>query len=65
MLTEIHTILYLFAEVSYDPSSLLASGSDDQTAIIWDAVAHRTKLIHRTGHSGNIFSVKVSNSFVV
>jgi WD and tetratricopeptide repeat-containing protein 1 len=46
--------------VSNNFSSLLASGSDDQTAIIWDAVAHRTKLIHRTGHSGNIFSVKVS-----
>jgi WD and tetratricopeptide repeat-containing protein 1 len=48
----------VLAKVSNNFSSLLASGSDDQTAIIWDAVAHRTKLIHRTGHSGNIFSVK-------
>ena len=39
--------------------SLLASGSDDHHAIIWDPF--QRKLMHRvnTGHNGNIFSVKV------
>lgn len=43
---------------------LLASGSDDQNIIIWDAFRHRKLLSHSTGHMGNIFSVKVSWSLL-
>lgn len=40
--------------------SLLASGSDDVQVILWDPFLHRSKTIIRTGHQGNIFSVKVT-----
>ena len=38
--------------------SLLASGSDDLTVILWDALKGRKLVKIRTGHTGNIFSVK-------
>ncbi|XP_006814387.1 WD and tetratricopeptide repeats protein 1-like, partial [Saccoglossus kowalevskii] len=37
---------------------LLASGSDDLNAIIWEPMKHRQLCTIRTGHHGNIFSVK-------
>lgn len=40
--------------------SLLASGSDDQHAIIWDPFKHKKLTTMHTGHAANIFSVKVS-----
>ena len=42
--------------------SLLVSGSDDLNAILWDPMHHRAKCVIKTGHSGNIFSVKVTLS---
>lgn len=39
--------------------SLLASGSDDQHAIIWDPFKHKKLTTMHTGHAANIFSVKV------
>lgn len=39
--------------------SLLASGSDDQHAIIWDPFRHKKLTTMHTGHAANIFSVKV------
>ncbi|XP_046570882.1 WD and tetratricopeptide repeats protein 1-like isoform X1 [Haliotis rubra] len=36
----------------------LASGSDDVQVIIWDPFHHRSQTTVRTGHQGNIFSVK-------
>lgn len=41
-----------------ETGSLLASGSDDVQVIIWDPFLHRSVTIIRTGHHGNIFSVK-------
>ncbi|XP_025099110.1 WD and tetratricopeptide repeats protein 1-like [Pomacea canaliculata] len=41
-----------------ETGSLLASGSDDVQVILWDPFLHRSKTIIRTGHQGNIFSVK-------
>lgn len=41
-----------------DKGSLLASGSDDVQVIVWDPFLHRPLSIIRTGHQGNIFSVK-------
>lgn len=38
--------------------SLLASGSDDLHAIIWDPHRHKQICTLRTGHHGNVFSVK-------
>uniref|UniRef100_A0A3P8PPG8 WD and tetratricopeptide repeats 1 n=1 Tax=Astatotilapia calliptera TaxID=8154 RepID=A0A3P8PPG8_ASTCA len=38
--------------------SLLASGSDDQHAIIWDPFRHKKLTTMHTGHAANIFSVK-------
>ncbi|PIK59155.1 putative WD and tetratricopeptide repeats protein 1, partial [Apostichopus japonicus] len=38
--------------------SLLASGSDDLHAIIWDPQRQKPKCTLRTGHHGNIFSLK-------
>ncbi|CAI8058109.1 WD and tetratricopeptide repeats protein 1, partial [Geodia barretti] len=38
--------------------SLLASGSDDLTAIVWDPLAKKQLASLPTGHTGNIFSVK-------
>ena len=40
--------------------SLLASGSDDVQVIIWDPFRKKQLTTIRTGHNGNIFSVKVS-----
>ncbi|ESO02556.1 hypothetical protein HELRODRAFT_65956, partial [Helobdella robusta] len=37
---------------------LLASGSDDVQVIIWDALRHKRLTSLRSGHRGNIFSVK-------
>uniref|UniRef100_A0AAQ6A9L2 WD and tetratricopeptide repeats 1 n=1 Tax=Amphiprion ocellaris TaxID=80972 RepID=A0AAQ6A9L2_AMPOC len=37
---------------------LLASGSDDQHAIIWDPFRHKKLTTMHTGHAANIFSVK-------
>uniref|UniRef100_A0A667ZC11 WD and tetratricopeptide repeats 1 n=1 Tax=Myripristis murdjan TaxID=586833 RepID=A0A667ZC11_9TELE len=37
---------------------LLASGSDDQHAIIWDPCKHKKLTTMHTGHAANIFSVK-------
>ena len=39
--------------------SLLVSGSDDLTAIVWDPLTRRQLASVPTGHTGNIFSVKV------
>lgn len=41
------------------PFSLLASGSDDQHTIVWDPLHHKKLLSMHTGHTANIFSVKV------
>lgn len=41
-----------------ETGSLLASGSDDVQVIIWDPFLHRSVAVVRTGHQGNIFSVK-------
>ena len=43
--------------------SLLASGSDDLDIILWDPLTQRLMTKIQTGHSGNIFSVKVRNKF--
>lgn len=42
--------------------SLLASGSDDQHTIVWDPLHHKKLLSMHTGHTANIFSVKVSKT---
>ena len=39
--------------------SLLASGSDDLDVILWDPLTKKLVTKIQTGHSGNIFSVKV------
>lgn len=36
----------------------LASGSDDSTVIIWDVFRRKKQNVIKTGHEGNIFSVK-------
>ena len=41
--------------------SLLASGSDDLDIILWDPLTKKLVTKIQTGHSGNIFSVKVRN----
>ena len=46
-------------------ASLLASGSDDLSAIIWDPFLRKTVVQMPTGHTGNIFSVKVSVHYVI
>ncbi|XP_041352477.1 WD and tetratricopeptide repeats protein 1-like isoform X2 [Gigantopelta aegis] len=38
--------------------TLLASGSDDVQVYIWDPFLYKTRAIVRTGHQGNIFTVK-------
>lgn len=50
----------LHFHVFYFSNSLLASGSDDLHAIIWDPQRQKQKCTLRTGHHGNLFSVKVS-----
>uniref|UniRef100_A0A8C5GA78 WD and tetratricopeptide repeats protein 1 n=1 Tax=Gouania willdenowi TaxID=441366 RepID=A0A8C5GA78_GOUWI len=44
--------------ISLDIFFLLASGSDDQHAIIWDPFRHKKLTTMHTGHAANIFSVK-------
>ncbi|KAJ8373235.1 hypothetical protein AAFF_G00267270 [Aldrovandia affinis] len=41
-----------------EKGDLLASGSDDQHAIVWDPFRHRKLITMHTGHAANIFSVK-------
>ncbi|XP_066285635.1 WD and tetratricopeptide repeats protein 1-like [Branchiostoma lanceolatum] len=41
-----------------EQGTLLASGSDDLNAIIWQPLVHKQLCLLRTGHQGNIFSVK-------
>ncbi|KAG7270907.1 hypothetical protein CRUP_000266 [Coryphaenoides rupestris] len=41
-----------------EKGDLLASGSDDQHAIIWEPFKHRKLTTMHTGHAANIFSVK-------
>uniref|UniRef100_A0A3B3SY39 WD and tetratricopeptide repeats 1 n=1 Tax=Paramormyrops kingsleyae TaxID=1676925 RepID=A0A3B3SY39_9TELE len=41
-----------------ESGDLLASGSDDQHAIVWDPFRHRKLITMHTGHAANIFSVK-------
>ena len=41
------------------------SGSDDLNAIVWDPLQSQMKCCIKTGHSGNIFSVKVLHYFYV
>ena len=41
--------------------SLLASGSDDVQVLLWDPFRKRKVTNIRTGHQGNIFSIKVSS----
>ncbi|CAL1543216.1 unnamed protein product [Lymnaea stagnalis] len=41
-----------------ESGSILASGSDDLHVILWDPFKHKTISKVRTGHQGNIFSVK-------
>lgn len=41
--------------------SILASGSDDMSVILWDPFCYKIIKVVRTKHVGNIFSVKVSN----
>lgn len=38
--------------------SVLASGSDDVSIILWDPFKHKLLTKYKTGHQGNIFSVK-------
>lgn len=38
---------------------ILASASDDMNIILWDPFRYEKKLVLRTHHQGNIFSVKV------
>ncbi|XP_068611719.1 WD and tetratricopeptide repeats protein 1 [Brachionichthys hirsutus] len=41
-----------------EQGDLLASGSDDQHAIIWDPFRHKKLTTMHTGHAANVFSVK-------
>ncbi|XP_059909163.1 WD and tetratricopeptide repeats protein 1 [Gadus macrocephalus] len=41
-----------------EKGDLLASGSDDQHAIIWEPFKHKKLTTMHTGHAANIFSVK-------
>lgn len=43
--------------------TLLASGSDDRTIIIWDPFKRTRENVVTTGHGGNIFSVKFMPDF--
>ncbi|EDO29936.1 predicted protein [Nematostella vectensis] len=41
-----------------ESGELLASGSDDLNAIIWEPLSYKKKCVIATGHTGNIFSIK-------
>ncbi|XP_043265307.1 WD and tetratricopeptide repeats protein 1-like isoform X2 [Colletes gigas] len=41
-----------------ESGQILASASDDMNIILWDPFRYEKKLVLRTGHHGNIFSVK-------
>lgn len=41
-----------------EKGDLLASGSDDQHAIVWDPFRHKALLSMHTGHTANVFTVK-------
>ncbi|XP_076670185.1 WD and tetratricopeptide repeats 1 isoform X2 [Andrena cerasifolii] len=41
-----------------ESGQILASASDDRNIILWDPFRYEKKLVLRTGHYGNIFSVK-------
>ncbi|XP_077976925.1 WD and tetratricopeptide repeats protein 1-like [Glandiceps talaboti] len=41
-----------------EKGNLLASGSDDLNTIIWEPMKHKQLCSIRTGHHGNVFSVK-------
>lgn len=41
-----------------EAGNLLVSGSDDLNAIVWDPLQRKMKCCIKTGHTGNIFSVK-------
>ncbi|XP_054012474.1 WD and tetratricopeptide repeats protein 1-like [Hylaeus anthracinus] len=41
-----------------ESGQILASASDDMNIILWDPFRYEKKLLLRTGHHGNIFSVK-------
>ncbi|XP_015436500.1 PREDICTED: WD and tetratricopeptide repeats protein 1-like [Dufourea novaeangliae] len=41
-----------------ESGQILASASDDMNIILWDPFRYEKKLVLRTGHEGNIFSVK-------
>lgn len=41
-----------------ETGQILASASDDTEVILWDPFRYTKKLVLRTGHNGNIFSVK-------
>ena len=43
------------------PKRLLVSGSDDFNIIVWEALKYRLGCKINSGHSGNIFSVKVKS----
>ena len=51
-----HLVYCLVIHVHF---SLLASGSDDVQVILWDPFRKKKVTNIRTGHQGNIFSIKV------
>ena len=58
--THTHThVTHIHTHTHTSPFSLLASGSDDTSAILWDPYCRKTVATMATGHTGNIFSVKV------
>ena len=53
------SIILCVSTPSLHPLSLLASGSDDVSVIIWNPYRRKAVATMQTGHTGNIFSVKV------